>query len=125
MKDVTLGLIADDDEVSRLLAEMLLKEIVPGIKILKAVNGKQALEAYELHQPDFILMDVQMPLIDGMDVTRAIREKENGERKTMIIGYSATAYEKDIQKAIDTGMDGYVNKPLVKGDLIQVLKNDK
>ena len=59
-----------------------------------------------------------------MDVTRAIREKENGERKTMIIGYSATAYEKDIQKAIDTGMDGYVNKPLVKGDLIQVLKHD-
>lgn len=124
MKDMSLGLIADDDEVSRILAEMLLKEIIPGIKVIKAVNGKQALEAYELHQPDFILMDVQMPLMDGMDVTRAIRDKEDGERKTIIIGYSATAYEKDIQKAIETGMDDYVNKPLAKADLINVLKKD-
>jgi len=124
MKNVMLGLIADDDEVSRMLAEMLLKEIIPGVKVLKAINGKQALEAYELHHPDFILMDVQMPLMDGMDVTKAIREREDGERKTSIIGYSATAYEKDIQKAIDTGMDGYVNKPLVKDDLIKILKNE-
>ncbi|MFP4461862.1 MAG: PAS domain S-box protein, partial [Thermotogota bacterium] len=123
MKNVTLGLIADDDEVSRMLAEMLLKEIIPGVKVLKAINGKQALEAYELHHPDFILMDVQMPLMDGLDVTRHIREKEAGERKTTIIGYSATAYEKDIQKALDTGMDDYVNKPLVKEDLIKILKN--
>ena len=125
MKSVSLGLIADDDEVSRMLAEMLLKEIIPGVKVLKAVNGKQALEAYELHQPDFILMDVQMPLIDGLDVTRTIREKEDGERNTIIIGYSATAYEKDIRKAMEAGMDDYVNKPLAKDDLIKVLKNDK
>ena len=125
MKDVTLGLIADDDEVSRMLAEMLLKEIIPGVKVIKAVNGKQALEAYELHQPDFILMDVQMPLMDGMDVTRSIREKEDGVKRTIIIGYSATAYEKDIRQAIESGMDDYVNKPLVKDDLIKVLRYDK
>src|SRR6056297_186017 len=124
MKEVRLGLIADDDEVSRMLAEMLLKEINPGVKVIKAVNGKQALEAFELHQPDFILMDVQMPLMDGLEVTKAIREKENGESKTMIIGYSANAYEKDIQKAIETGMDGYLNKPIAKTDLFKVLKHN-
>ena len=122
MKDLSLGLIADDDEVSRMLAEMLIKEIIPGIKVIKAVNGKQALEAYELHQPDFILMDVQMPLLDGMAVTRSIREKEDGEKKTIIIGYSATTYESDIQNAMESGMDDYVSKPLIKNDLVKILK---
>ena len=123
IKNMKVGLIADDDEVSRMLAEMLLKEIIPGVKLIKAVNGKQALEAYELHHPDFILMDVQMPLMDGLEVTQHIRTIEPENKRIKIIGYSAAVYNRDIQKALTSGMDGYINKPVVKDDLIRVLKN--
>ena len=124
LTNMKTGLIADDDEVSRMLAEMLLKEIMPGVKLIKAVNGKQALEAYELHHPDFILMDVQMPLMDGLAVTKQIRKIEPANKRTTIVGYSAAVYDRDIQKALASGMDGYINKPVVKNDLIRALKKD-
>ena len=115
-------LIADDDEVSLMLAEMLIKETFPDVTIYKATDGKMTLSLYEKHKPDAILMDVQMPVMNGLEVTKRIREKKSGKDQPRIIGYSAAVFRDDIQTAIDTGMDEYIKKPFLKKELIQAFK---
>jgi len=105
-----------------MLAEMLIKETFPDVTIYKATDGKMTLSLYEKHKPDAILMDVQMPVMNGLEVTKRIREKKSGKDQPRIIGYSAAVFRDDIQTAIDTGMDEYIKKPFLKKDLIQAFK---
>ena len=85
-------------------------------------NGREALERLARQQYDVILMDCQMPEVDGYQATQIIRQRENGEHHTCIIGLTANAMAGDRQKCLDAGMDDYISKPIDIDRLAAVLQ---
>ena len=78
-----------------------------------ANNGQEALSMMQENEVDIVLMDIQMPHINGMDVTKRIREQEkNTTKHTVIIALTAFALEGDREKFLEAGMDDYVSKPV-------------
>jgi PAS domain S-box-containing protein len=103
-------LLADDHEVNRKLLVALFAR--KGHKITTASSGQQALELMERQPFDLVLMDVQMPGMDGLTVTQAIRAREGaGSRRTPIIALTAHSLEGDRERFLSAGMDGFVSKP--------------
>ncbi len=107
-------LVAEDNELNaEILTEMMNIE---GAECEVAVNGKAALEAFEKSEPgryDMILMDVQMPVMNGYDATRAIRASKHPEAKTVpIVAMTANTFAEDVRNALDAGMDGHLAKPI-------------
>ena len=102
-------LIAEDHEVNQMLAEMLLNRL--GYQPKLANNGQEALKILEQQEFDVILMDVQMPEIDGLDATRIIRKKE-GAPQPIIIAMTANAMKEDRELCLKAGMDDYISKPI-------------
>jgi len=85
-------------------------------------NGNDAVSNALLHQFDAILMDIQMPGMDGLEATEAIRRSEAGTvRRTRIIAMTAYAMKGDRERCIEAGMDGYIAKPIQSTQLYQVL----
>ena len=95
---------------SRMLQKM-------GHEVTLAANGQLAVDAVRAKRFDLILMDIQMPVLGGIDATRAIRELEQGEPRTPIIAMTAHAMAGDAEKFLAAGMDGYVSKPIQAGVL--------
>ncbi len=110
-KGKLLILLAEDNEVNQKVAANILKKM--GHSVVVANNGKETLEAVEDGKHDLILMDVQMPVMDGLEATREIRkgERETGTR-IPIIALTAHAMKGDREKFIGAGMDGYMTKPI-------------
>jgi CheY-like chemotaxis protein len=104
-------LVAEDDfTLQRLLATILARQ---GIDCTLANDGRSALEAWEEEVFDFIFMDVQMPVLDGLEAARLIRERERSRGgHTAIIGVTAFAMDTERQMCLDAGMDDVVTKPI-------------
>jgi signal transduction histidine kinase/ActR/RegA family two-component response regulator len=114
-------LVAEDNPVNqRVVARMLEKR---GHSVVVANNGKEALEAFGRQPFDAVLMDVQMPEMDGFQTTAKIRAKEQelGWRHTRIVALTAHAMKGDCEKCLAAGMDDYVAKPVQVADLEQAL----
>lgn len=107
-------LIAEDNSTNLKFMDMLMEQL--GYSYALARNGEEALEAVQRKQFDVVLMDIQMPKMNGLQATALIR-KQFASSNLKIIGLSANAFQEDIQIAIDAGMDGYLAKPV---DLEQV-----
>jgi two-component system, sensor histidine kinase and response regulator len=104
-------LLAEDNRVNQKLAIRLLEKM--GHKVTLAINGQQALELVQDHKYDVILMDIQMPVMGGMEATRSILELEKATGvHTPIIAMTAHAMTGDADKCLQAGMDGYVSKPI-------------
>lgn len=101
-------LIADDEESNRCLLKKILN--IPGFQICEAVNGLEAVEIFKTWSPHIILMDMKMPVMDGYKSLFIIKE-EDITNKSKIIAVTADAFEKDREKAINWGADGYLRKP--------------
>jgi two-component system, sensor histidine kinase and response regulator len=113
-------LLAEDNAVNQRLAVRLLEK--RGHHVVVAGNGAEALEAMEKHVFDLVLMDVQMPEMDGLEATAAIRGKEKVSGKHQpIIALTAHAMKGDREKCIAGGMDGYLTKPIRPQELDDVL----
>lgn len=114
-------LLADDVEMNRLLVQALLES--SGHRLIYAEDGRQALEKFKSGQFDLVLMDVQMPEMDGLQASRMIREYENsaGLRHTPIVAMTAFAGSEDRQVCLDAGMDDYITKPIKAEKLFSVL----
>ena len=114
-------LLAEDNVVNQLVAVgMLVKQ---GHTVEVASNGKEALAAFEKDPFDMILMDVQMPLLDGLEATRMIRGQERGTgRHLPIIAMTAHAMKGDREQCLAAGMDAYLAKPINAADLSAVLE---
>ncbi len=116
-------LLAEDNPVNQKVAMLMLEKL--GYKVDVAFNGLEALEASSRVPYDAILMDVQMPTMDGYQATKEIRHRENecgSERHVPIIATTANAMKGDREKAIETGMDDYVSKPAKSEKLDEVLR---
>jgi len=116
-------LLVEDNEDNRLLVRTYLKNS-PYI-IDEAENGKIAVEMYRNNSYSLILMDVQMPVMDGHEATRVIRvlEVENGRPTTPIIALTAHAIKEEIDKCLAAGCDTHVGKPIKKSTLIEIIED--
>jgi two-component system sensor histidine kinase/response regulator len=113
-------LLAEDNPVNQVLAVQLLKK--HGHKVILAVNGQEALEALEKEEIDLALMDIQMPIMDGLEATRAIR---SGEARVgghlPIIALTAHAMKGDRERCLDAGADDYLTKPIRTPELLAAI----
>jgi two-component system sensor histidine kinase/response regulator len=113
-------LLAEDNAVNRQLALKLLEK--HGHKVVVAENGRQALEALEREKVDLVLMDVQMPEMDGFEATAAIRAKEKTSGGHLpIIAVTAHAMKGDRERCLAAGMDDYIAKPIRTPELAKLL----
>ncbi len=107
-------LMAEDNEINAMIAVELLEEM--GAKVDVAQNGKLAVDAFEAkpaHYYDFILMDVQMPVLDGRAATRVIRSLDRPDAKDIpIFALSADAFVEDVRLSMESGMNGHYSKPV-------------
>jgi CheY-like chemotaxis protein len=114
-------LLAEDNAVNRLLARRLLEQ--KGHTVVTANNGREALTVLETQSFDAVLMDVQMPDMDGFEATKAVREKEHVTGKHLpIIALTAHAMKGDLERCLAAGMDGYISKPIQTTELFAMLE---
>ena len=111
-------LVAEDNPTNQEIASAILENA--GIFVEIAANGKEAIKALDRRAFDGVLMDIQMPEMDGYEATRTIR-KDLRFRSLPIIAMTAHAMKGDEEKCLDAGMDGYVSKPIDQGKLFQTL----
>jgi len=113
--DNPIILVAEDVLMNMMLVKGLLKRLLSGAKIIEAENGQIAVKTALSQKVDLVLMDVQMPLMDGIEATKQIREWErlNGKKTCLpIVALTAGALKEEQQKAIDCGMDEFLTKPI-------------
>jgi signal transduction histidine kinase/CheY-like chemotaxis protein len=103
-------LLVEDEFINRTLAVTVLER--EGWLVSVAENGKQALQLLESDNFDVVLMDIQMPEMNGFEATRAIRNREKGDMHLPIIAMTAYAVKGDQEKCLAAGMDGYISKPI-------------
>ncbi|MBC8627794.1 ATP-binding response regulator [Blautia stercoris] len=117
-------LLTEDNELNREIAVELLKE--EGFILDTAEDGTIAVEKMRTAKPgqyDLILMDIQMPIMDGYEATRQIRKLENPETANIpIVAITANAFEEDRQKALEAGMNEHVSKPIDMERLLEIMK---
>jgi CheY-like chemotaxis protein len=115
-------LIADDDTFNILLTKTMIKNIMPEIEIFEANNGKIASELAMDIQFDLIFMDVQMPEMNGIEATEAIRQSEKSmNQNTIIVGLTASSSDDDKIKCISSGMNVFLTKPIDKSKLSETI----
>ena len=103
-------LLVEDNKVNQKLAVRLLERL--GCRASVAENGLEALALLDRYDYDLILMDCQMPEMDGYETTRRIREGEHGRRRVPILAITANAMENDLDRCLASGMDAYLTKPI-------------
>ena len=117
------ALLVEDNEVNREIMTMLLAN--HGLKVDVATNGREAVDAIAASRPgsfDVVLMDIQMPVMDGYEATVAIRNLDNRELANVpIVAVTANAFGEDARKAFEVGMNGHVAKPVDPDKLMAVL----
>jgi CheY-like chemotaxis protein len=111
-------LVAEDYEVNQVLIEMIMQKL--GYKHTLVTNGKDAVEAVQQNQFDLVLMDIQMPGMDGLEATKSIRAL--GIDQPVIVALTANATREDRETCFAAGMDDYISKPIQLDLLMQVLE---
>jgi len=116
-------LAAEDNATNRMVLQTLLETV--GLSAHMVENGQEAVDAWRAAHWDLILMDIQMPVMDGVTATRTIRqiEREEGRPRTPIVALTANAMSHQAAEYVAAGMDGLVPKPIEFGKLIQVIAN--
>lgn len=112
-------LLVEDNDINRLYAGSILK--MWGCPFDTAENGEVAIEKFKNNHFDLILMDIQMPVMDGFETTKVIRHWDNEKSKVPIIALTANATQRDIDKCISLGMNDCLTKPFTQEDLLKVL----
>ncbi|MDO8589260.1 MAG: response regulator [Armatimonadota bacterium] len=121
-KDRLRALLAEDNPVNQKLAVTVLRKFNHCVTVVD--NGKQALAELDKHEFDVVLMDLQMPEMDGFETTAAIREKEKRTGEHIpIVALTAHAVKGDMERCLAAGMDGYISKPIQARDLQSALEN--
>ena len=117
-------LLVEDNEFNRMVAEDTLSDILPGIEVQIAINGQDAVEQLKTSLFDLVLMDIQMPVMDGLTATRMIRNSlTEPSRNVKIIAMTANVMQEDVHEYYETGMDAYVSKPFNPTELLQKMSS--
>jgi len=113
-------LVVEDDPANRFVAVRMLETL--GIHAVAVTDGVAALDAIARERFDLVLMDCQMPRLDGYEATRLLRQQEKGDRHLPIIALTAHAMKGDREKCLTAGMDDYLATPLEESEIIDVLE---
>jgi len=114
-------LLAEDNDVNRRLAQRLLEKL--GHSVVTAQDGRQALEVLERDRVDLVLMDVQMPGMDGLEATAEIRRREKPGARLPVIALTAHAMSGDREQCLEAGMDDYLSKPIQPKELRKLIES--
>jgi CheY-like chemotaxis protein len=110
-------LVVDDSHINRFVTrELLVKQ---GHEVVLANSGEAAFLAFQKNQIDLVLMDISMPGLDGLEATAIIRESSRAGAEVTMLAFTAHTCDFDIQKYLETGLDGYVSKP-VTGEQLRI-----
>ena len=116
-------LVVEDNLLNQEIAQSLLE--MEGFLVETAENGQAALDAFGNHEPGYynaVLMDIRMPVMDGIEATRRIRTMERPDSRTIpIIAMTANAFDQDSRKSLDSGMNGHLSKPIRVEELLRML----
>ena len=115
-KETYTILIAEDNEVNMFLTKILVQELSPNSTVLQARDGEEAVQLFFKNKPDLVLMDIQMPNMNGYEATQAIRLKETG-KPTPIAALTAGNMSGEREKSFKAGMNDFMAKPIIKKDL--------
>ena len=115
-------LVVEDNDVNRMIAREVLRSL--GLRVVEAVDGKQALEQLAVHAVDLVLMDCHMPVMDGYETTVEIRRREArlGLPRLPVLALTADAFEEDAQRSRQAGMDAHLAKPYTRDQLRALLQ---
>lgn len=123
--DGVKALLVEDNELNIEIATFLLEQ--QQMQVVQAMNGKEAVDIFEQSEIgsfDIILMDVRMPVMDGLEATRQIRSLDRPDASAVpIIAMSANAFKEDIEETLEAGMNAYLVKPLDNQKVIDTIKN--
>jgi CheY-like chemotaxis protein len=114
-----LVLVVEDSPINQIVASRALERC--GCRCRVVGDGNEALSALAAQHYDAVLMDCQMPVLDGYMTTAELRRRERGAEHTPVIAMTAHAMEGDRQRCLDAGMDDYIAKPMRHGDLVEML----
>jgi CheY-like chemotaxis protein len=115
-------LVVEDNAVNQKVAQRMLERM--GCRVDVAADGRAALELLASMPYDLVLMDVQMPVMDGLEATRELRRREgDGGRHLPVVAMTAHAMQSDRERCLEAGMDDYVSKPIRRRDLLRVLRS--
>ena len=113
-------LVVEDNLTNRRLVQRILEKA--GCTVMLAEDGAQALALWQHEHFDGILMDISMPVMDGVEAAARIRELEAGSgKRTPIVALTAHALQGDREKYLGLGMDGYISKPINRSELLQTV----
>lgn len=114
----------EDNDLNIEIAKTILE--MHGMRVDVAVNGQEGVSRFRDSEPgeyQLILMDINMPVMDGLEATRIIRKLDRKDSQTVpIIAMSANAFDEDMQKSIESGMNGHLSKPFRPEQLIDLMK---
>ena len=116
-------LVAEDNAVNMLLTNTMLHKLMPNATIIKAENGKEAIAVAQQQQTDLILMDIQMPEVNGIVAAKEVRswEKKNLHTPVPIIALTAGASKKERSECLAVGMNDFITKPFERQKLLEIL----
>lgn len=112
-------MIVEDNAVNIFLIQAILREILPNATLVEARNGRIAVDQFLKFSPDMIIMDVQMPVMNGYEATAAIRDLEK-DKRIPIIALTAGTVKGEKEKCLAAGMDDYMTKPVVRDTVVKV-----
>ena len=115
-------MLVEDNEVNRLIGTEMLRSF--GLDVKVAYDGAQALQLLEQHRVDLVLMDIGMPVLDGHEATRQLRERETRLKlpRVPVVALTAYAFESDAAKTLDAGMDAHIAKPYSRERLREIVQ---
>lgn len=111
-------LLVEDNTFNAIVAQEELEDCIPNIQVDVAKNGVIALEKLKHNAFDLILMDVQMPVMNGYDTTKVIRQLENGKSDIPIIAMTANVLKEEVERTVAAGMDDFIGKPFDSEELL-------
>jgi PAS domain S-box-containing protein len=117
--DKPIVLVAEDNKFGRMTMKMMLEK---DYNLIFAKDGLQAVEKYHSEKPDIILMDIMMPVMDGVDALKSIREANGGNLPVPIIAVTAKAMKGDREELINSGFSDYVSKPIDRIELCELIQ---
>jgi len=113
-------LLADDNVVNQRVGTLMLQKL--GYTVDCVNNGREAVEAVQKNMYDLVLMDAQMPEMDGFEATRHIRDNVSQDRQPRIVAMTAGVMKEDREKCYSVGMDDYISKPIAVENLVEILR---